>query len=680
MTAQDLPKIRTIQAPEDFHEDLFANIKVNWKLNALIFVMVLGTIGVFLAALRGLTSVGTQQNKNYEVVLLPLIKTSQVNAAIADIQTALIALQNENLLPAERTHHIQTIRAAEEQIKPIIDTYAAVWLSPVPLEFTAGLRQTKQLEIEQKVNALQASELASFNRFTSEYATYSSSFNAMVATLETGELDIEANQDALSALASARTSIEQLIEINNDFSSVLNEMIEVAYQDVIVRMILALLLAIIFGLFLSYSIARSISKRLQVVQSAAQAMEDGYLDKRAIISIGGNDEISSLAATLNNMSRQLQETLTSLEQRVQERTRDLASANKESNRRAKQFEAITLVSSAISSIRSLDELLPKITQLISQEFGYYHVGIFLSDDRKEYALLRAANSEGGQHMLERGHRLKIGEQGIVGYTTGSGNPRIALDVGEDAVFFENPDLPQTRSEIALPLRIGKSIVGALDVQSTEPTAFGEEDVRALSLLADQVSLAIENARLFDQARKSLDEAETVYRQYIRQAWNRLPKEQKLAGIIYTAEGVSQVEKPSDWQMIERVKGLSATDEQTRLVSIPIEIRGEHIGTLDVHLPLTTEPSADQLNLIKAIADRVAISAENARLFEETARRAERERLVSDITTKIRSASDPDDMIRIALDELKTALGATQVQLLPHTLLKQGPTENNNDPN
>jgi len=674
MTAQDLLQIHTMQAPEEPQEDIFANIKVNWKLNVLIFVMVLGTIGVFLTALRGLTLIRDQQNKNNAMVLLPFTKISQVNTALSDIQTALIALQNENLLAAEQTHHIQTIRTAEEQIEPIIDTYAATWLPPVPLEFTAGLRQTKQLEIEQKVNALQSSEVASFNRFASEYATYSSSFNTMVAAVEIGKLDIEANHDALLALASARTSIEQLIEINKDFSNTLNEMIQDAYQDVILRMILALLLAVIFGLFFSYSIAHSISKRLQVVQNAAQAMEDGYLDRRAIISIGGNDEISSLAATLNSMSRQLQETLTGLEQRVQERTHDLGLANRESNRRAKQFEAITLVSSAISSIRSLDELLPKITQLISREFGYYHVGIFLSDDRKEYALLRASNSEGGQHMLERGHKLKIGEQGIVGYTTGSGNPRIALDVGEDAVFFDNPDLPQTRSEIALPLKIGKSIVGALDVQSTEPAAYGEEDVRALSILAEQVSLAIENARLFDQARKSLDEAETVYRQYIRQAWNRLPKEQKLAGVIYTANGISQVEKPSDWQMLEREKRLSTTDEQTHLVSMPIEIRGEHIGMLDVHLPLTAESSTDQLKLIKAVADRVAISAENARLFEETARRAERERLVSDITTKIRSTSEPDDMIRIALDELKTALGATQIQLLPHTLQKQRPNE------
>jgi GAF domain-containing protein len=653
-----------MQAPEGPQEDIFANIKVNWKLNVLIFVMALGTIGVFLTGFRGLTSIRAQQNENYETVLLPFTKISQVNTDLADIQTALIALQNENLLEAEQTHHIQTIRAAEERIKPTIDTYEAAWLAPVPLEFTAGLRQTKQLEIEQKVNSLQSLELANFNRFASEYARYTSSFNAMTVALEAGKFDTEASHDALLALASARSSLEQLIEINNDVSSVLNEMIQVAYQDSVTRMILALTLAVLFGLLLAYSIARSINVRLQIVQNAAQAMEDGYWDKRAVISIGGNDEISALASTLNNMSRQLQETLTGLEQRVQERTRDLAQANKESNRRAKQFEAITLVSSAISSIRSLDELLPKITQLISNEFGFYHVGIFLNDDRKEYAILRASNSEGGQTMLARGHKLKIGEQGIVGYTTGSGKPRIALDVGEDAIFFDNPDLPHTRSEIALPLKIGSAIVGALDVQSTEAAAFSEEDVRALSLLADQVSLVIENARLFDQARKSLDEAETVYRQYIRQAWNRLPKEQTLAGVVYSANGVRQIERLNDLEQI-------APTEQINMVSMPIEIRGEYIGTLDVHLPLTVEPSTDQLDLIKAVADRVAISAENARLFEETTRRAERERIVSDITTKIRSASDPGDMIQIALQELKTALGATQVQLLPHVLPKAG---------
>ena len=320
----------------------------------------------------------------------------------------------------------------------------------------------------------------------------------------------------------------------------------------------------------------------------------------------------------------------------------------------------------ISSIRSLDEVLPKITELISQQFGYYHAGIFLNDANNEYAVLTAANSEGGQRMLQREHQLRIGEQGIVGFAISSGKPRIALDVGKDAVYFDNPDMPNTRSEIALPLKIGANIVGALDVQSTEASAFSEDDISVLSLLADQVSLAIENARLFDQARKSLAESEALYRQFLRQAWNRLPKEQNLAGFRYNTRGASPIEFNPARESANISKG-EKFESQTTSHSVPIAIRGETIGTLTVQIPKAKNINEDQMDLVNAVAERVALSAENARFFEEITRRAERERLVTDITAKMRSTNNPDAMIRTTLNELKTALGATKVQLVPHTL-------------
>ena len=122
---------------------------------------------------------------------------------------------------------------------------------------------------------------------------------------------------------------------------------------------------------------------------------------------------------------------------------------------------------------------------MSERFGYYHTGIFLNNETGQYAILQATNSAGGKKMLDREHRLEIGENSIVGYVAQNSRPRIALDVGLDAVYFNNPDLPGTRSEMALPLVVGGQILGALDVQSTESQAFSEEDSSTLQILAEQ---------------------------------------------------------------------------------------------------------------------------------------------------------------------------------------------------
>jgi len=424
----------------------------------------------------------------------------------------------------------------------------------------------------------------------------------------------------------------------------------------------ALIVAIALGILSIRQIVQPIEKLAVIAQNVASG------DLTQQVPIIRKDEIGILASTFNSMTSQLRNLIGSLENRVSERTVELEKARALSERRAKQFEAITHVSSALTTAHNVQELLPRISEVISNLFGFYHVGIFLTDASNQYAVLSAANSPGGKIMLERGHQLKIGEQGIVGYVTGTGNPRIALDVGEDATYFNNPDLPETHSEMALPLKIAGSAVGALDVQSTEPNAFSNEDVEVLSALADQVSLAIQNTRLFDQTQRALSEAETIYRQSISDTWNRLPQEQKLAGYRYTASGTVPLDGAALSEQSDGKKDRKTELENERqIVSVPIILRGETIGTLSVQVSKQERVEAEQMDLIKAVAERVALSVENARLFEETAKRAERERRVSDITTKIRSANDPQQMINTAIDELRQVLGATLVEIVPQRL-------------
>ncbi len=416
-----------------------------------------------------------------------------------------------------------------------------------------------------------------------------------------------------------------------------------------------LLLTMGASIFVMTYLSSTITTPLGNLATAAQDIAAGNLSAR--VDIETKDEVGALAKVFNVMTSQLQELVTGLETRVSERTAEFETEKRQSDARAKQFEAITKVASAISAAQNLQELLPTISKVISEQFGFYHVGIFLNDPTNQIAILGAANSEGGKKMLQRNHQLRIGEQGIVGYVTQTGKPRIALDVGEDANYFNNPELPSTHSEMALPLKAGNRVIGALDIQSAEAGAFTDEDFETLSALADQVSLAIQNARLFGQIKKTLSESESIQRQYIRETWGRLPKEEKLSGFRYST---------TDFIPLDEETEIIANEEKKNKqeISVPIILRGETIGTLSVQVPKNEHVNADQVDLIKAVAERVALSAENARLFEETTRRATRESLVSDITTKIRGTNDPQEMIKTAVEELKRALGATRVEVVP----------------
>jgi GAF domain-containing protein/HAMP domain-containing protein len=426
------------------------------------------------------------------------------------------------------------------------------------------------------------------------------------------------------------------------------------------------LVAIILGLAIAATIilGNSLIAPLTGLTTTASEIIGGNLDARAPVKSG--DEIGILSQTLNTMTANLQQLVQTLEERVKDRTAALERASQDSTRRAAQFEAVTRVTAAISSLRNLDELMPVVSQVISEQFGYYHVGIFLNDDNGQATRLIAANSEGGRRMLDRRHSLKIGEQGIVGYVAGRGQPRVAHNVGEDAVFFSNPDLPETKAEAALPLRSAERVIGVLDVQSTEEKSFTPDDLGILAVLADQVSLAVENARLFETTRRTLTEAETLYRQYVREAWQGTHREPQVTGFRF--DGQRSYPLHAGENPAESPAGAGGAPESPAVaINVPIELRGETIGELVVKRLDSTPWTQDQLDLVRAVAERVALSAENARLFEETGRRAERERLVTEITSKIRRSNDPSEMVQTALEELQRALGASRVQLIPHTV-------------
>ena len=419
---------------------------------------------------------------------------------------------------------------------------------------------------------------------------------------------------------------------------------------------------LLFAIVISLAVSQVISAPVVKLTETANQIVEGDLDAQA--SVISQDESGRLAKAFNTMTARLRAALMGLEQRVAERTAELALANERNERRAKQFESISAVSNTISSTRNLDNLLPQIASIISNEFGFYHVGIFLLDTAKEYAVLSAANSEGGRRMLERSHRLKVGETGMVGYVTSVGKPRVALDTGADAVFFNNPDLPETRSEMTLPLRVGEEIIGALDVQSTQPDAFNQEDIQVLSTLAEQVSIAIENARQHEETRKALVESESLSKQFIQAGWSRFTRSQQIEGIRHTgANSTLLYRQPgSENGNSHSNTGLLKPRGRGTVLSLPVKLRGEVIGTVDIRSPEYRQWDPDELDIVVAILERAAIAMENARLLTESQKLAAKERTIGEISARISAQSEIEELLKTAAQELGRTLPGMEIAI------------------
>jgi GAF domain-containing protein len=350
-------------------------------------------------------------------------------------------------------------------------------------------------------------------------------------------------------------------------------------------------------------------------------------------------------------NRELEAARASLESRVVERTAELA-------RRARQLEATTIVARDAASVLDAQDLLSRVTNSISEQFGFYHAGIFMLDPTGEWAELRAASSEGGQRMLARAHRLRVGEQGIVGQVVARRGPYISLDVGADAVHFDNPDLPETRSEMALPLQARGEILGALDVQSREAAAFGEEDVSLLQALADQVALAIYNARLFQRVQEGLEAERRAFGEVAREAWKDFLFAHPDLGTVRDRKGILSAGGRWESQMTMALeRGETVLEDDDRFLSIPIKVRDQLIGVVGARKPQEAGPwTGREIELMEMLTDQLNAALENARLYEDSQRRAIREQLLGEISTRMQREVRLDSMLQGVVSDLAKELG------------------------
>ncbi|NWG34891.1 MAG: GAF domain-containing protein [Chloroflexi bacterium] len=364
--------------------------------------------------------------------------------------------------------------------------------------------------------------------------------------------------------------------------------------QILVSLVVFALTLLIIGVGFSYFASRTL-RPIGELTAVADAVTHGELDQRA--GIHGNDEIGVLATAFNTMTSQLQSTLQRLEQRVADRTRNL--------------ELAAQVGRAVSQVRALDIMLKDACELILKEFNLYYVQVYLADPGGSTLKLEAGTGSVGAQLLERGHSLPLTINSINGRAAVEKRSVVISDTAQSADFLANPLLPETRSEMAIPLIVADKVMGVLDMQSAIPGALTDELLPAFEALAGQLAVAILNANLLAETEQARSQVEKQARRLVRQGWS---------------EYLDAIHKPERLGFVfdhNRVAPLTETDvpplsEHGNTISAPIAVTGEPLGLLSVEL--TDDTHAEQTQeLVGMVARQVAQQIENLRLLESAER-------------------------------------------------------------
>jgi len=305
------------------------------------------------------------------------------------------------------------------------------------------------------------------------------------------------------------------------------------------------------------------------------------------------------------------------------------------------------------------------------------VGLYHLDDTRQTLVLKAATGSTGRQLLEQGHELPMDERSAIGWCVSRQEPLIMPSDGNELAWFDRPMFDRTQSEIALPLHSRRRILGALSVQSVKESSFGEDDVAVLQGMADQVAVAIDNAQLFAQTNAALKEVQSAHRRYLNQAWNEFLSIRPVTQVDYAQPGMAS----GNEDLLHEAQHAAMVHERTvatdsaptdqggepfqpqTVLAVPLKLRGQVIGTITMHETRHRRPwTSEDIDLVEAIAEQIAQTVENLRLMDETQRRATRERLVSDVTTRVRETLDMDTVLQAAVREIRTSLNLHDVTI------------------
>ncbi len=473
-------------------------------------------------------------------------------------------------------------------------------------------------------------------------------------------------------------NIVGVIDIVNDRTSAIAEIRNRAVITLIV--ILASLLLASFGLSL---ILIRVFKPITELTEATTAIALGDLDREIPVHKPVEpgklslDEVGQLALSVNSMTRQLRETVETLEKNVASRTSDL-------ERRSLQLQVAAEIVRDITGVIEVNTMLGRAANLIRQRFNYYHVAIYLLDQEKEYAVLKAGTGEAGRLLMATDHRLKLDLEGIVENVSTTGQARIDLNVTPGTSNLKNPLLPDTRSQIALPLRIYGNVLGTLDIHSHLRQAFDEEDLSSLQILADLLAIAIENARLISQLNQTVAELEQSYGRYTNEAWRTYLQQKKDAlGYRYHQKEIqplslTDVDGGQSNLPDEALQAMAlghpvikesqsnktravGEDDKASTLAMPIKLREEVIGVLNLRFEEESIP-AEMVSLVQESVSRLSLVLESARLLQEAQRLAAREQQINVIASEVRGSINLETVLQNTVRELGKAIGASRTYI------------------
>lgn len=381
---------------------------------------------------------------------------------------------------------------------------------------------------------------------------------------------------------------------------------------------------IILFLGITYSLlaTRSITGPIRELIDTFQKVEDGDLNQR--VPVTGTDELATVAVQFNRMIARLDELQSTLEQQVTERTKQLTATNE--------------VGRVASSILNLNELLNKVVNLITEQFNYYYAAIYLLDPSEKWAELKEATGQAGYVLKQNHHRLEVAGKSMVAGCIREKIPQLSQNTMEERQRYEYPLLPYTRSEVVLPLIIGDRVLGALNVQSTKLADFGAGVIETMQNMANQVAVAVENARLFQEAQQSITELNAIQKQYLQEGWNSIKSYN-----VDLEYGVGE-----------------SSDAANQVIVSPITLRDQLLG--QITLERSDEWTPEQQSLVEAVTAQAAVALENARLVSESRQVASRERMLSEINSKIWASTSIDAILQTVVRELGRRLDTSNTTI------------------